>query len=124
MMAFACLAIARRNRATAALVADDQVFLDRRDGRIFASCPPAIAGMIELRGSGIVRIDHVTSAPLDLAVTVVAPGEMERLPPDGEVLDLDDIGRLPMVRIVSTVADPLAVIGALLPSWRAESPFW
>jgi serine kinase of HPr protein (carbohydrate metabolism regulator) len=124
MMAFTCLAIARRARAFAALVADDQVFLDRRDERIFASCPPTIAGLIELRGSGIVRMDHVESAPLDLAIKVVSLGETERLPPEFEHLELGEIGRLPMVRVADSATDPLAVIGALMPAWRAQTPFW
>ncbi len=124
MMAFACLAIARRAKAFSALIADDQVFLSQQDGRIFATCPPSITGLMELRGSGIVRMDHVSPAPLDLAVQLVSAPGTERLPPEDERWQIGDIGSLPLVRIANTATDPLAVIGALLPAWRQETPFW
>jgi len=40
--------------APPALVADDQVLLRRTGEGIVASCPPALAGKIEVRGLGIV----------------------------------------------------------------------
>lgn len=123
MMAFNCLAIARRARAFSALVSDDQVFITLQDGRIVANCPPSIGGLMELRGSGIVKMEHVQSAPLDLAVQVVSAVGTERLPPENEHWQIGQIGSLPLVRITSTAADPLALIGALMPDWRQESPF-
>ena len=124
MMAFTCLAIARRAKAFSALIADDQVFVGQRDNRIVADCPPSITGLMELRGSGIVRMDHVNSAPLDLAVQLISVAEAERLPPDNECWQIGDIGKLPLVRIANNATDPLAVIGALMPTWRQEEPFW
>jgi HPr kinase/phosphorylase len=56
-----------------ALVADDQVEIE--DG--VAAAPPALAGMVEVRGLGILCLPCVTSARL---VLVVALGEGERLP--------------------------------------------
>ncbi|TNM60617.1 HPr kinase/phosphorylase [Aliirhizobium smilacinae] len=124
MMAFTCLAIARRAKVFCALIADDQVFITLQDGRIVANCPPSTTGLMELRGSGIVRMDHVASAPLDLAVQVVSAPGTERLPPKDEYWQIGEIGRLPLVRIANVAADPLTVIGALLPDWRQEPPFW
>ncbi len=124
MMAFNCLTIARRCGADCALIADDQVFVSGDDGRVVAACPPAIAGLLELRGSGIVRLDNVASAAIDLAIRVVSPANADRLPPEGESFRLPDGCALPMVRITNTVPDPLAVIGGLIPAWRAELPFW
>lgn len=124
MMAFTCLAIARRAKAFSALISDDQVFLDQKDGRIVATCPPSITGQMELRGSGIVKMDHVASAPLDLAVQLVSVAATERLPPENEYWQIGDFGRLPLVRIADRAADPLAIIGALMPAWRQETPFW
>jgi serine kinase of HPr protein (carbohydrate metabolism regulator) len=124
MMAFNCLSTARRQNVRSLLVADDQVFMSRDGNRIVATCPPAIAGMIELRGSGIITMDHVATAPMDLAIRVVSPADCERLPPENEEYRLDDIGALPLVKIANTAPDPLAVIGALLPAWRRELPFW
>jgi serine kinase of HPr protein (carbohydrate metabolism regulator) len=124
MMAFTCLTIARRAKAFSALISDDQVFLDHKDDRIVATCPPSIVGLMELRGSGIVKMDHVASAPLDLAVQLVSVAGTERLPPENEYWQIGDLGRLPLVRIADTAADPLAIIGALMPAWRQEAPFW
>ncbi len=124
MMAFNCLTIARRAGAFSTLISDDQVFLDQKDDRIVAACPPSITGLMELRGSGIVRMDHVQSAPLDLAVQLVSYPNTERLPPENEHWQIGDLGRLPLVRIANTATDPLAVIGALMPAWRQQAPFW
>jgi len=58
-----------------ALVADDQVEVE--DG--VARAPAALAGLIEVRGLGVLRLPWVASAPLALAV-VLGEGEGERLP--------------------------------------------
>jgi HPr kinase/phosphorylase len=39
-----------------------------------------IAGLIEVRGIGIVRLDPLEEAPLALIVDLVAPESLERLP--------------------------------------------
>jgi serine kinase of HPr protein (carbohydrate metabolism regulator) len=44
--------------ASPALVADDQVILRRSGERITASCPPALAGKIEVRGAGIAELGY------------------------------------------------------------------
>jgi HPr kinase/phosphorylase len=44
--------------ATPALIADDQVILRRSGERIKASCPPALAGKIEVRGAGIAQLSY------------------------------------------------------------------
>ncbi|SFB54635.1 HPr Serine kinase C-terminal domain-containing protein [Rhizobium sp. NFR07] len=124
MMAFTCLAVARRENVRSLLIADDQVFINRDGDRIVATCPPAIAGMMELRGSGIVAIDNIAAAPIDLAIRVISLADCERLPPESEEFQLENIGALPLVRIANTAMDPLAVIGALVPGWRSEAPFW
>lgn len=55
------------------LVADDRVEL--QDG--VASAPPALAGLLEVRGLGVVRMPHRASAPVVLAVAL---GIGERMP--------------------------------------------
>lgn len=64
----------------ARLVADDQTELSARDGRIVASPPPVLAGLLEVRGLGILRLGHSPSAPLTLVVDLVSPQAVERLP--------------------------------------------
>ena len=65
------------------LVADDQVWVERQDdGSLAASAPPTLAGKIEVRGLGIVPIQHREAARLALAVDLVLPQEVPRMPPD------------------------------------------
>jgi serine kinase of HPr protein (carbohydrate metabolism regulator) len=53
----------------------------RRSGRqILARSPPTLAGFIEIRGVGIVRVPAVEAAPLVLIVDLVLAGAIERLP--------------------------------------------
>ncbi len=72
--------------AGAALVADDRVVLARDGDAVLASAPETIAGRLEVRGLGIVRLPMAASAPLRLVVDLVAPGDVERLPKAGETV--------------------------------------
>lgn len=63
----------------AGLVADDQVELQVQDGRLVAAPPAVLAGLLEVRGLGIVRLPFAAS-PVRLVVDLVAVPEMERLP--------------------------------------------
>lgn len=82
--------------AGAVLVADDRVQLTANSGRLHASAPANLKGVIELRGIGLMRMDAVDSAPLILAVT--CDSQMpERLPPPR---DFEQHGiRLPHITI-------------------------
>lgn len=66
--------------AGAHLVADDQVELRRLGPRVVAAAPPPLAGLIEIRGVGILRVEAVPRAPLVLIADLVVAGEVERLP--------------------------------------------
>jgi HPr kinase/phosphorylase len=66
--------------AGARLVADDQSELCRRGGAIIVHAPATIAGLIEVRGLGIVRIESLSEAPIALIADLVAADEVERLP--------------------------------------------
>lgn len=64
----------------ASLVADDQVIVEAVDGAVVLRTPAQIAGLIEVRGVGVVRLPHVTAVGLALVVDLVTPGAIERLP--------------------------------------------
>lgn len=123
MLAFSCIAAARRQGAFAALVADDQVRVSRHDNHLLATRPEAIAGLIELRGSGIAHVESVSVAALDLAVDVISLPESERLPPENERFQIPGVGILPLVRIWRGAPDPLAVLAAFTPDFHGEMPF-
>ena len=64
----------------ARLVADDQVELRRAGERVLVTAPAAIAGLIEVRGLGILRVEAVAEATLALLVDLVRSAEVDRLP--------------------------------------------
>jgi HPr kinase/phosphorylase len=66
--------------AGARLVADDQVELRRAGGQVLARAPATLAGLIEIRGVGIVRVDALDEAPLVLIVDLILSNAIERLP--------------------------------------------
>lgn len=60
----------------ARLVGDDRIYLEPAEGRLIASVPSTIAGLIErrtagLRDAGIERIDWQPSAPVSLVVDIL-----------------------------------------------------
>lgn len=64
----------------ARLVADDQTLLRRQGERVLAQAPDPIAGLIEVRGVGLVRVDWLAEAKLALIVDLVPLGQIERMP--------------------------------------------
>jgi len=62
----------------AVLVADDRVDLRREGDTILMSAPATIAGLIELRGRGIVTKPHRDNVRLDLVVDLMPT--LERMP--------------------------------------------
>ncbi len=66
--------------AGARLIADDQSELLRRGDSVIARAPATIAGLLEVRGIGIVRLDVLAEAPVALVVDLVPAETLERLP--------------------------------------------
>ena len=79
------LALALIDRG-AVLVGDDGVALERVDDTVLASPAPEIAGMIELRGIGIARMETAKAVPLALILDLGSVGE--RLPAEPETRDI------------------------------------
>lgn len=61
------------------LVADDQVEITRDGDRVMTAPPPRLAGLIEARGLGLLRLPHATAVPV-LAVLDLDEAEPLRLP--------------------------------------------
>lgn len=64
----------------AVLVADDYCEVEKKDGVIVLRAPHIIAGQMEVRGLGIVRVAHMSSAKLGLIVDLADNTAIERLP--------------------------------------------
>ena len=94
----------------AVLVADDQTEVRMEADRLYAHAPVTIAGRLEVRGMGIVRVPHLPSAPLALAVRIGSP---ERMPEIVEVRVIE--GRsLPAITVAALEASaPVKVEWAL-----------
>lgn len=103
------LALALIDRG-AGLIGDDAVTLERAGDSLIASPPPNIAGLIEVRGVGLLRLATAASAPVALLLELGGPAG-ERLPPSP----------LP-TRSICGVAVPVLAFdpGAIAPALRAE----
>lgn len=64
----------------ARLVGDDRIDLTSQNGALIARAPATIAGKIEVRGLGILSLTAVGRSRVRMAVDLVPPGEVERLP--------------------------------------------
>ena len=73
--------------AGAVLVADDQVELTRDGERLIARPALVLAGLLEVRGLGVLRLPYQAAAAVGLVVDLVPPDQVPRLPEDG-VTDL------------------------------------
>ena len=93
----------------ARLVSDDRSELERQGRKVMASAPPSIAGLIEARGIGIVKLGRdqsVKRAELVLLVDLAHPERIERLPESAteSVLGVD----LPVVALAPFEASATA----------------
>jgi HPr kinase/phosphorylase len=94
------------------LVADDRVNI--LDG--MASAPEALAGLLEIRGLGILRLSHADAARLSLVVELSPPAE--RLPSPRLHPDFG----LPCITIDPTAASAAARVGRALDCALGLSP--
>lgn len=94
----------------AVLVADDRTRLIDRGGELVAVAPERIAGMLEVRGVGIITLEH-EEAPVALAVMLGE--EPERMPPE-ELPSLREDTPVPVISLAAFEASaPLKVELAL-----------
>jgi hypothetical protein len=98
----------------ARLVADDRCELYLLGGKLRARPPASIAGLMELRGIGIIALPHAKSAVLALAVRV-SERRQERLPKPGFYVPPPPFrGRLPLIMVNAASASAPARIRAVL----------
>ena len=94
-----------------ALVSDDQTVVKKQGDALLASAPPSIAGKMEVRGIGILDMDHVDDVPVALVVELT--GDIERLPYDSRERLFLGVP-IPMVTIdARTASSPAKVAIAL-----------
>jgi HPr kinase/phosphorylase len=104
--------------AGARLVADDCLVVERFGDRLMGRPAEAGAGLIEVRGLGIMRLEHCSSAPLGLVVELEEGASRPRLP---ERMTHELLGvALPCVRLDAHAPSTCAKIKLALGAERVE----
>jgi serine kinase of HPr protein (carbohydrate metabolism regulator) len=102
----------------ARLVADDRAFLESRAGRLLVRPAQELAGMIEIRGLGIQRIEFEPVAVVGIVVDLSA-GDAARLP--GQPTTTARIGGIELPRLaVAAGAAALPMVLAALGTISAD----
>lgn len=103
---------ARRDGVFARHVADDRTRLECRAGRLIARPVPAIAGMLEMRGLGLMAVEHEAAAVVRLVVDCGSevPGRHPDAPE--RQVDIDGIV-LPRLKVQISPDSARLVLGAL-----------
>jgi HPr kinase/phosphorylase len=108
------------------LLGDDRVHLQDAGGRLLARPVKTLAGLIEVRGAGIFRLDYEPCAVVGLVVDLAAK-DAERLPESPHVtLETVKLPRLAVPEGVAALPGVLALItsgGWLLNQGLTPGPF-
>jgi HPr kinase/phosphorylase len=94
----------------ARLVGDDRVQLEAQHGRLLVRPVPTLAGLIEVRGLGIRRLEHEPVALVGLVVDLAA-ANAERLPASADTVVAGV--RLPRLAVAPALTPLPAVLAAL-----------
>jgi serine kinase of HPr protein (carbohydrate metabolism regulator) len=103
----------------ARLVADDRIYLEAAGGRLLARPPDALAGLIEVRGAGLLRLPHEASAVIGLVIDLAADNA-SRLPVPAE--RKTEIAGISLPRLA--VAADLAPLPGVLAVLNSSSSQW
>jgi serine kinase of HPr protein (carbohydrate metabolism regulator) len=101
----------------AILVADDQTELGRAGKSLNASPPPRLAGLIEVRGLGILTRPYHRSCPIDLVIDLVDRDDAPRLP-ELETVEILDVA-IPRYQLCAFDASAPAKVKALARRYRS-----
>ena len=122
-LALQLMAGARRAGHLAALVSDDQVFVEEVNGRLISTAPPTIKGMIELYGTGIGPVKTIESAVLHCALSPVTADSSTRIPEENQRWTATEQISLPLYRIDRSVHSPFDWIVAMIPGFPVAGTF-
>ena len=64
----------------ARLIADDQTKIENRNGKLIASCPEKLRGLLEVRGIGIVETPFLTETEIRLKLILQPNEKIDRKP--------------------------------------------
>ena len=96
----------------ARLIADDRAHLEASGGRLLVRPAEPLAGLIEVHGTGLLRLPHELSAVVGLVVDLAAT-DAERLPgPESRRTEIFGIS-LPRLAVASGAAALPAVLAVI-----------
>jgi HPr kinase/phosphorylase len=107
---------------TAALLSDDQVIVTLQQNRLLARPPPAIRGLLEVRGLGILKLPCRPQSVLTLVVSLCDVTAIERLPEPQDLTCMILRQNLPLLRLDPRSASATARVRAALDSLPVEAP--
>lgn len=103
--------------AGAVLVSDDQTCLRAEGGRLMASPPSTIEGLVEARGIGLLTMPFVRNVPVTICVELALdPAKIERMP-EPQTLELCGV-KIPFYRLYGLAASAPAIIRLLASGLR------
>jgi HPr kinase/phosphorylase len=123
-LALALMARASSSGAFGALIGDDRVFVSEAHGRLIARGTANVAGLIERRTAGLIRVRHEPAAVMRLAVELCERGRRwPRMPEDDDGLIVSGV-TLPRLALDSglSVCDQALAVGERLAVLAAGSP--
>lgn len=97
----------------ARLVADDRTHLEAVNGRLIARPASALAGLLEVRGHGIIRLPFEPLAVVGLVVDLAAP-DSDRLPAAASRSVVIEGVTLPRLPVASGADAPRLTVAALM----------
>ncbi len=92
----------------AQLISDDRTLLSLKGDAIYAQAPETIAGLLEARGVGILKLDPAPPTAIVLAVRLIA-GTPERMPEEA-VFRAEGLANAPAIALIA------------LPAFEAATP--
>ncbi len=112
----------------ARLVADDRTELFIRNGRLFGRAPKNIAGLLEVRGVGIVKVPQALQARIALAVDLVADEKVQRLPEQKhyrpKISALSTAAPVPQLALSADISAPEKILAAIAGFSRGMMGDW
>jgi HPr kinase/phosphorylase len=125
LLALALIERARLAGNYGALVADDRVWLEAVSGRLVARGAPAMAGVCEFRGQGLVEVPYEEAAVIRLVVDIADRGNPPpRIPEEADkYTTLCDVKR-PRLRVDLSPGLEAGVLAVLFGLGRLDGSTW
>lgn len=98
----------------ATIVADDRVNLHNKAGKLIASSPSALEGLLEIRGIGIMRINFKKEVSIKLVVDLLPAKSVERLPNQNDLRTEIEGVEVPLIVIAKGNVAAAAIVRSAL----------